>query len=165
MKLQARETNYGARIDYVLVTRGLLPWIKHGDIQPSLRGSDHCPVYVDLHDELTLDSGETIRLSDAMKQKEGMQPPRIAAKYWEELAGKQTMLSSFFGKRGAQPSPPVEASQSNRMQHITNIVFTSEVRDQVAVTSRIAAFSANVTARQSISSIYRIHQQPIRHNT
>ncbi|KAI0736461.1 DNase I-like protein [Fomitopsis betulina] len=112
-RLQARETNYGARIDYVLVTRGLLSWIKHGDIQPMLKGSDHCPVYVDLHDELTLESGETVKLSDAMKQQEVMQPPRIAAKYWEEFAGKQTMLSSFFIKRGAQPSPPAEASPLN----------------------------------------------------
>lgn len=78
-----------------------------------LKGSDHCPVYVDLHDELTLESGETVKLSDAMKQQEGMQPPRIAAKYWEEFAGKQTMLSSFFIKRGAQPSPPAEASPLN----------------------------------------------------
>ena len=108
MRLQARETNYGARIDYVLVTRGLLPWIKHGDILSSLKGSDHCPIYIDLHDEVTLESGETVKLSDAMKQKDGMQPPRIAAKYWEELAGKQTMLSNFFGKRGSQQSPPAE---------------------------------------------------------
>ncbi|KZT64496.1 DNase I-like protein [Daedalea quercina L-15889] len=112
-RLQARETNYGARIDYVLVTCGLLPWIKHGDIQPSLKGSDHCPIYVDLHDELTLESGEIVKLSDAMSQQEGMQPPRIAAKYWEELAGKQTMLSSFFGKRDIQQSPPADASPPN----------------------------------------------------
>lgn len=118
MKLQARETNYGARIDYVLVTKGLLPWIKHGDIQASLKGSDHCPIYIDLHDELTLESGETVTLHDAMKQDTIKDPPRIAAKYWEEFAGKQTVLSSFFGKRsevrqqsgpGSQPSsdPPV----------------------------------------------------------
>lgn len=97
----------------MLVTRGLLPWIKHGDVQPTLKGSDHCPVYVDLHDELTSETGETIKLSDAMQQKDDMQPPRIAAKYWEELAGKQTMLSNFFGKRGAQPSPTAEASPPN----------------------------------------------------
>lgn len=31
------------------------------------------------------------------------QPPRIATRYWDEHSGKQTMLSSFFGKKGAQP--------------------------------------------------------------
>ncbi|PCH36272.1 DNase I-like protein [Wolfiporia cocos MD-104 SS10] len=98
-KLQARETNYGARIDYVLVTKGLLPWVKHGDIQPSLKGSDHCPIYIDLHDELVLETGETVKLRDAMRQDQATQLPRLAAKYWDELAGKQTMLSAFFGKR------------------------------------------------------------------
>ncbi|KAI0664392.1 Endonuclease/exonuclease/phosphatase [Cubamyces menziesii] len=100
MKLQARETNYGARIDYILVTKGLLPWIQHGDILPSLKGSDHCPIYIDLRDEITLESGETVRLCDAMKQTDGTRdPPRIAAKFWDEFSGKQTVLSSFFGKR------------------------------------------------------------------
>ena len=99
MKLQARETNYGTRIDYVLVTKGLLPWISGGDIQASLKGSDHCPIYVDLHDEITLESGETIALRDAMKQAADLKdPPRIAAKYWDEFSGKQTVLSAFFSK-------------------------------------------------------------------
>lgn len=86
-------------MDYFLVTRGLLPWIKHGDIQPSLKGSDHCPIYIDLHDEITLESGEKVLLRDAMKQNTApREAPRLAAKYWEEYSGKQTMLSSFFGK-------------------------------------------------------------------
>ncbi|PIL25220.1 transcription factor [Ganoderma sinense ZZ0214-1] len=99
MKLQARETNYGTRIDYVLVTKGLLPCISGGDIQASLKGSDHCPIYVDLHDQIILESGETIALCDAMKQSPDLKdPPRIAAKYWDEFSGKQTVLSAFFSK-------------------------------------------------------------------
>ncbi|CCM01835.1 uncharacterized protein FIBRA_03903 [Fibroporia radiculosa] len=113
MKLQARETNYGARIDYVLITRGLLPWIKHGDIQASLKGSDHCPIFVDLHDEITLESGELIKLSDAMKQKEGMQAPRLSAKFWEEFSGKQTMLSTFFGKRNSSQLQTFDETTAN----------------------------------------------------
>ncbi|KAI0831869.1 DNase I-like protein [Trametes gibbosa] len=98
-KIQARETNYGTRIDYILVTKGLLPWIQHGDIQPSLKGSDHCPIYIDLRDEVTLESGETIKLRDAMKQTvPPREPPRIAAKFWDEFSGKQTVLSAFFSK-------------------------------------------------------------------
>ncbi|KAI6010944.1 Endonuclease/exonuclease/phosphatase [Pisolithus orientalis] len=30
-KICARETNYGTRVDYILVTRGILPWIKHAE--------------------------------------------------------------------------------------------------------------------------------------
>ncbi|KAI0358310.1 DNase I-like protein [Trametes cingulata] len=102
MRIQARETNYGTRVDYILVTKGLLPWIQHGDIQPSLKGSDHCPIYIDLRDEITLESGETIKLRDAMKQTDGPRdPPRISAKFWPEFSGKQTNLAAFFGKPGA----------------------------------------------------------------
>ncbi|KAI8985670.1 DNase I-like protein [Trametes punicea] len=116
MKLQARETNYGTRVDYILITKGLIPWIQYGDILPSLKGSDHCPIYIDLRDEITLESGETVKLRDAMKQADGPQePPRISSKFWDEFSGKQTTLASFFGKRAASKevvgngSPPARA--------------------------------------------------------
>lgn len=100
-KISARETNYGTRVDYILITPGLLPWVKHGDIQPSLKGSDHCPIYIDLHDEIQTPDGRTLNL----KQKMGSgsadsrrQPPRLSSKFWDEYSGKQKLLSSFFGK-------------------------------------------------------------------
>ena len=61
MRIQARETNYGTRVDYILVTKGLLPWISYGDIQPALKGSDHCPIYIDLHDEIPSIPGKPSR--------------------------------------------------------------------------------------------------------
>ncbi|KAH9921725.1 DNase I-like protein [Epithele typhae] len=121
-KLQGRETNYGARIDYILVTKGLLPWISGGDIQPSLKGSDHCPIYIDLHEQITLDSGEVLTLRDAMKQHADLkEPPRLVAKFWPEFAGKQTVLSAFFGKQvvsttaktDPSPTPPLSQSPSS----------------------------------------------------
>ncbi|GBE86285.1 Endonuclease/exonuclease/phosphatase [Sparassis latifolia] len=100
-KLSARETNYGTRVDYILVTRGLLPWIALGDIQPSLKGSDHCPIYIDLRDELVLASGATVTLRDAMRQDTiRHNPPRLAAMFWEEFSSRQTVISAFFGKQG-----------------------------------------------------------------
>ncbi|KAI0286050.1 Endonuclease/exonuclease/phosphatase [Russula aff. rugulosa BPL654] len=95
-KISARETNYGTRIDYVLVTPGLMPWIKAADIQPSIKGSDHCPVFVDLHDEITTDAGQKLVLPRA---------PRLAVKYWPEFQGKQMLMSNFFTKRGAEAPP------------------------------------------------------------
>ncbi|KAI9440385.1 Endonuclease/exonuclease/phosphatase [Lactarius indigo] len=117
-KISARETNYGTRIDYVLVTPGLLPWIKAGDIQPSIKGSDHCPVFVDFHDEITTDAGEKLVLRDLMYMREDAakrEPPRLAAKFWPEFQGKQTLVSSFFTKRGAETSAlPVPALATAR---------------------------------------------------
>ncbi|GAA6038649.1 hypothetical protein JCM8097_009465 [Rhodosporidiobolus ruineniae] len=43
-----------SRVDYVLVTPGLLPWVSSADLLPLVRGSDHTPIYLDLHDELDI---------------------------------------------------------------------------------------------------------------
>lgn len=34
------------------------------------------------------------------------EPPRIAAKYWDEFSGKQRLLSTFFGKKSEVPPVP-----------------------------------------------------------
>lgn len=100
MKIMARETNYGTRVDYILITPGLLPWIKHGDIQPTLKGSDHCPIYIDLHDSITDATGQILELKAEMNKHilPGHVSPRIASCNWDEYSGKQKLLSSFFGK-------------------------------------------------------------------
>ncbi|KAH9990580.1 Endonuclease/exonuclease/phosphatase [Russula vinacea] len=117
-KISARETNYGTRIDYVLVTPGLIPWIKAADIQASIKGSDHCPVFIDLYDQITTDAGEKLVLCDLMHmgvESVKRELPRLAVKYWSEFQGKQTLMSNFFTKRGAEvPSPP-PATPSNAL--------------------------------------------------
>jgi exodeoxyribonuclease-3 len=44
----ARERNVGWRIDYALVSPNLRPHLRGGFIAPAIRGSDHCPVGVEL---------------------------------------------------------------------------------------------------------------------
>jgi exodeoxyribonuclease-3 len=44
----ARERDVGWRIDYFLVSRGLLPKVKNADILGQVHGSDHCPVLLEL---------------------------------------------------------------------------------------------------------------------
>jgi exodeoxyribonuclease-3 len=48
----ARERNVGWRIDYVMASKDLLPIIKSARIHPSVMGSDHCPISVELTIEL-----------------------------------------------------------------------------------------------------------------
>ncbi|KAH7910197.1 Endonuclease/exonuclease/phosphatase [Hygrophoropsis aurantiaca] len=113
-KISARDTNYGTRVDYILVTPGMIPWIKHGDIQPSLKGSDHCPIFIDLHNEIVTAAGVKLTLRDVMPFDNTRNiSPRLAAKHWDEFSGKQTLLSTFFGKGGkgtpiinSSPTPP-----------------------------------------------------------
>jgi AP endonuclease-2 len=96
----------------VLVTPGLFPWVKASDIHPSIKGSDHCPVSVNLHDEITTDTGEKLILRDLIHMGVDAgkrEPPRLAAKHWPEFQGKQMLMSSFFTKRGAETSPPPTA--------------------------------------------------------
>jgi AP endonuclease-2 len=106
-KISARESNYGTRIDYILATPGLLPWIKAADIQPEIKGSDHCPVFIDLHDQIVDASGVNLSLKDAMHFRQGTEPPRLAARFWDEYSGKQRLLDTFFGKKKADPTPVV----------------------------------------------------------
>jgi exodeoxyribonuclease-3 len=48
---RARERNIGWRIDYVMVSGALLPFLKNARIHAGVLGSDHCPVSVEMHIE------------------------------------------------------------------------------------------------------------------
>ncbi|KAI3602655.1 dna-(apurinic or apyrimidinic site) lyase 2 [Moniliophthora roreri] len=111
-KLSARDSNYGTRIDYILVTPNLVPWVKDADIQPQVKGSDHCPVYIDLYDEIMGQDSKILQLKDVLSS--GGDTPRIAAKFWDEHSGKQKLLSSFFAGSGQKAAPSVTSgSQCN----------------------------------------------------
>lgn len=47
-----REKNIGWRIDYVLASKGAAAHLRRAFIQPHIQGSDHCPVGVDIDDDL-----------------------------------------------------------------------------------------------------------------
>jgi exodeoxyribonuclease-3 len=47
-RVGVRQKNIGWRIDYVLASRAAMPFVKRAFIQPHVRGSDHCPVGVEL---------------------------------------------------------------------------------------------------------------------
>ena len=94
----ARTTNYGTRIDYVLIGQNLVSYLTGAGIMPDVHGSDHCPVYA----ELCI----TIKAAD--------KPPSLCSSYWPEFAGKQKKLSTCFtikqnvAKRPCEDKPPDE---------------------------------------------------------
>jgi exodeoxyribonuclease-3 len=49
---RARERNIGWRIDYVCISRALLPRLRKAFILDKVMGSDHCPVGIELEGEL-----------------------------------------------------------------------------------------------------------------
>ncbi|KAI8089227.1 Endonuclease/exonuclease/phosphatase [Halteromyces radiatus] len=111
-RINARPANFGTRIDYVLISEGLLPWFKTADIRADILGSDHCPVYADFKDSLQDDNNvidfipnnTTIDTSS----------PFLAANYPEF---KQKKLSTFFTQNKAttigSPLPPSPASSTS----------------------------------------------------
>ena len=131
-----------------------MKWIKHGDIQASVKGSDHCPIYVDFYEEITLESGETVKLRDAMRLSGDARDlaPRIAAKNWEEFSGKQTLLSTFFGKKGCTggdsssglgPGPSIRPTPTP----LTTSLDASKALTHTAPTSR----TSNSTKKRPLS--------------
>lgn len=47
-RANARENNVGWRLDYFLISEGLMPYLKDAFILNDVHGSDHCPVGVEL---------------------------------------------------------------------------------------------------------------------
>ncbi len=58
-RLGVRAKNIGWRIDHVLVSRGLLPRVRRAFVSDHVRGSDHCPVGIDLAVDLGREPSST----------------------------------------------------------------------------------------------------------
>ncbi|KAF9133587.1 Class II abasic (AP) endonuclease [Mortierella sp. 14UC] len=108
-----RPSNYGTRLDYILVTERLLPWFKSCDRQPQVVGSDHCPVVAEMAAEMaaelvldkerlsTAQAGqerEKVLLQDILDSYGGTTDHPLAARFFDEFSGKQQKLSAFFKK-------------------------------------------------------------------
>ncbi|CCA69095.1 related to APN2-AP endonuclease, exonuclease III homolog [Serendipita indica DSM 11827] len=151
-KINAREGNYGTRIDLILITPGLRQWVKEADIQPSIKGSDHCPVFIDLYDSITDENGRLHRLSDHLHDPSApstvssivgsnatVQPgviPRICARQWDEFSAKQTLLSTYFSKpKGAAKKAPSSSQTGalNRAPSTAEALSVSSDSSHVAI--------------------------------
>lgn len=151
------------------MTPGLLPWIKAADIQPEIKGSDHCPVFIDLHDRIVDAHGGELKLCDVLGPgAAGAEPPRIATKFWDEY--KQRLLSTFFGpktdhsvKSGRAREPPEGAAASNVPPAPTPSSSQSEPETvgtmlpaDTSVDNRLSSPSVSASAKRKIGT-----QEPI----
>ena len=85
----ARDTNYGCRLDYIYTDSRLAESdLTDCNIMAEVMGSDHCPVKAEY-------SAEFIKCEKC---------PGICTKYMPEFTGKQQKLSSFFVKRKSDQS-------------------------------------------------------------
>ncbi|BGO91056.1 hypothetical protein NBRC10512_001360 [Rhodotorula toruloides] len=82
---QAQLENKGNRVDYVLVSTGILPWVKNCSILSDVEGSDHHPLVLDLHDEIDSAEGRKLLRDEInggrLPTDQPARPPPFAANY------------------------------------------------------------------------------------
>lgn len=91
----ARQTNYGTRIDYIFTDAHLLSLcFTDCSIFPDIEGSDHCPVAATLSCSVV----------------PSVKCPQLCAKFWPEFAGKQQKLLRYLS---VNPSRSPSTSEPN----------------------------------------------------
>ncbi|GAB5359997.1 hypothetical protein AAMO2058_000589400 [Amorphochlora amoebiformis] len=109
----ARKTNYGTRIDQILVSKPLMKRSgKDAGVWDTVLGSDHCPVYALFSSELFL-----------LNSTSGRKP--IECRYSGRFSG-QKRISSFF-----QPPPPPEKKKKLKPHPLPMSVGRQEVNNWV----------------------------------
>lgn len=135
-KINARPGNFGSRIDFVLCSIAIMDWFKESNIQEGLMGSDHCPVYAVMKDEVptsgmslpTLEAelDGTTHVLDLMNPK-GMfengvrqreysltkDVPPLSGKLLPEFT-KRRNIRDMFNKKPALGKPSTPDQSSNR---------------------------------------------------
>lgn len=84
-RTNARETNYGSRIDYVLTDSNTAALFSSCVIRRDVLGSDHCPVTAEADDDALLPASAA-----------ACDPPSIATKFMPEFSGSQQKISALF---------------------------------------------------------------------
>lgn len=144
-KRNTRPANNGSRIDYILCTDGIKDWFTSSNIQEGLMGSDHCPVFAGLADEVTRD-GETRALAELMNPPGVFQDKRrlrelgqkdllpLSARLIAEFDRRQSIRDMFTKK--ANPPSSTDASPSSNPSgrsgdhHLPTQTFSAPSTDQ-----------------------------------
>jgi exonuclease III len=112
----ARKTNYGTRIDYVLVTKRLAASrLVHAQVLQGVFGSDHCPVTAVLSLSAAELHGPAGSDRAAYSDPDACDPMR-----WPQFAAKQKRISSFFSA-----SFPSSSSASASASSVAGGAFAS----------------------------------------
>ncbi|ERF75011.1 hypothetical protein EPUS_08056 [Endocarpon pusillum Z07020] len=98
-KVNARPGNYGSRIDYVICSLDMRDWFSDSNIQEGLLGSDHCPVYAVLKDQVIME-GKEVFMRDLLNPP-GMFQDGVRAHQWttKNLLPMSGKLITEFDRR------------------------------------------------------------------
>lgn len=140
-KINARPVNYGTRIDYIIVSSSLLPWITNSVILSELMGSDHCPVQIQFKTSI-----DGIGLKSFLP---AVNKPALGSTfYWNNYGGKQKSIKSFLTKR---MSPQIfdENEEKSKSQHDRQIISQntqSKVHKKASKRKSVNEFFSKATA-------------------
>lgn len=129
MRTNARPSNYGTRIDYILCTLRLVSWFKDCRHLQDWMGSDHCPVLAELHavnpaTECPLvDSIGYLHVDGVRQGDRPQRPPKIASRYWSHFQ-KNKLLNYFvpptFERARDGSAEPLVQKQLTSKRHSSN---------------------------------------------
>lgn len=97
-KTSARQTNFGTRIDYVLIDKEMLRTLKQADVHSKYMGSDHCPVSIVLDLKITPST---------------ILPPLCSSHRYKK---RQQKLTSMFVKK--RPASEMDAFSSGNQKEV-----------------------------------------------
>ncbi|KAG0173165.1 Class II abasic (AP) endonuclease [Apophysomyces sp. BC1015] len=118
-QMAKNQLSQGTRIDYVLASEGLRQWFQSADIQPDILGSDHCPAYLELKEEIS-DCGVT-RLRDLM-QPSDPEPSALLTTNWAEFSNQQKKLSTYFAAGTTVATPVATTPQRSKVQEHNRVL-------------------------------------------
>ncbi|CAG8489442.1 9969_t:CDS:2 [Diversispora eburnea] len=135
--INARPANYGTRLDYILVSPGLMKWFKSCNVEQSIMGSDHCPVVAELYDTINED-GHIYTLKEETNANDSNEPPktpRLCTKYLPKFMGSQKTLKTFFIRSDEKNDAKLilnEQPENNRMENnnIENVELNNQMENE-----------------------------------
>jgi AP endonuclease-2 len=106
-RTNARQNNYGTRIDYIIADQDLAKYLEKAEIHSEIMGSDHCPISATFHSLIPIPSSKH---------------PALATKFYSEFSGKQQKIKDFVFNSKTAPKttsvsslpPPVNNTSRKR---------------------------------------------------
>ncbi|KAG4057747.1 hypothetical protein PC123_g7245 [Phytophthora cactorum] len=149
----ARQTNYGARIDYILVDPTFVECVSSCSIDAERLGSDHCPVVMSCTVELKTDSSTNLRITAA-----------LCAKNFVEFSGTQQSIKSFVVRRHSTTDAENHSEQGLKYQMRPSP--SSKKRGQQSITSFFSHTGTKRKPRKESwgeeSATYRMYSSAVR---
>jgi AP endonuclease-2 len=171
-KINARPSNFGSRIDFILCSIAIKDWFKEANIQEGLMGSDHCPVYAVIKDVVSISRGSTaeengaeeeVHILDLMNPvgmfKDGVRQreydpvkdvPRLSGKLLAEFTKRRNIRDMFsktpLPKPAPTPTPPVVDKESPTKVDVASTPSTTNDNSDKDLELAIAASMADMAS-------------------